>query len=454
MKSRIGIAIVLIGIVAAVSYKQVQGTTETSIKSQVKTVVVTSGNLEERVEATGRVEANLEVSVKSKASGTITSVPVEFSDYVTKGQLLVQLDPIDEERSVSRARVALVAAKAKYTQAVLNLEIARQNLANEERRAKADLASTKAQAVEAAANLKRANELLAGSFLSQEDMDAASSTSAKCEAALEAAYARIAELEAQRVNLSCLQHSIEIAAATVEEKEIAYAETQTRLKETRIVAPIDGVITANDAQIGLIVSSGISNVGGGSSLMSIADLSRCFVEASVDESDIGKVKVGQKVVVTADAFSGKRFTGRVDRVAAKGNIESNVVTFVVQIEVTGQGVSLLKPEMTSNVSIITAQATDAVLVPALAIIRRKGKSFVRVVENGVTQRRAIETGIGDLENTEVTFGLKVGEVIVVEEASKVSKWRKNRGEEQKDKRGAHKEGKMAAGIMGGKGKRR
>ena len=449
---RIGIVVAVLLVVGVVSYRELKGTTNKVVKEEFVTAVVQEGSIREVVETTGRIEANLEVSVKSKASGQVTTVPVEFSDYVKKGDLLVQLDPIDEERSLKRAQVAMDAARAKHQQAILALEIARRNLVTEERRAQADLLSTRAQADEALAKLNRSKELLLGNFLSQEEMDAVASLHAKCRASLEDALARIADLEAEKVSVLSKEQDIKIAAATVSEKEMAFAEAQQRLKETRILAPIDGVITASEAQVGLIVSSGISNVGGGSALMSIADLSRCFVEASVDESEIGKVAVGQPVEVTADAFPGKKFQGIVVRVAAKGVVESNVVTFIVKIEITGEGVSLLKPEMTSNVSIVTAQVKNVPVVPALAITKRRNKSFVTVVNpNGTVERRKIETGIGDLEYTHVLSGVAVGEKVIVQDASKASQWRSASGDSRDARRASSRKGRMQAQMMGAKG---
>lgn len=451
--ARFGIALIAILAIVFVSYKELKGTTGSVTKEKLSVVTIGKGSLRQVVESTGRVEANLEVDVKSKASGQITTVMVEFSDHVKKGDLLIQLDPIDEDRSLKRAQVAMDAARAKNQQAIFLLEIARQNLKTEERKARADLLSTKAQASEAISKLKRSKELLSGKFLSQEEMDAVESLNAKSQAALEAAHTRIVELEALKIGLSCKEEDIKIAASAVSTTEIAFAEAQQRLKETRIIAPIDGVITASEAQIGLIVSSGISNVGGGSALMSIADLSRCFVEASVDESEIGKVRVGQSVEVTADAFPGKQFAGRVERVSAKGVVEQNVVTFVVKIEVTGEGVALLKPEMTSNVSIITAAADDVVVVPALAIVKRKNKSFVQFVKgDGTIEKRRIETGIGDLEKTEVISGLSLGDKVVLDDISKVSQWRTGSSDSSRDQnRANNRKERMQAQMMGSKG---
>ena len=179
-------------------------------------------------------------------------------------------------------------------------------------------------------------------------------------------------------------------------------------------------------QKGQIISSGISNVGGGTTVLTLSDLSRIFVLASVDESDIGKVLVGLPVDVTADAYPGKQFTGKVERIAPKGVNTSNVVTFEVKIEVLGKGKALLKPEMTANVEILVAQKDDALIVPAEAV-SRKGRQQIAVVANddGTTEERPVKTGISDGARLEITEGLKEHETVLVREAEAESKWRRS-----------------------------
>ena len=134
-------------------------------------------------------------------------------------------------------------------------------------------------------------------------------------------------------------------------------------------------------------------MGGGSPLISVADMSRLFVRASVAESDIGNVSVGQRSLITADAYPQERFMGRVVRVATKGENVSNVIVFDVYIEVVSPNLHLLKPEMTANVVIISASKEDALLIPLNAVFRRRDGAFVTVrVGPGNDVEREIETG--------------------------------------------------------------
>jgi HlyD family secretion protein len=196
-----------------------------------------------------------------------------------------------------------------------------------------------------------------------------------------------------------------------------------RLNDTKVYSPIDGVVTARSVQIGQIISSGISNVGGGTTALTVSDLSRIFSLASVDEADIGKVTVGQPAEITVDAFPGKRFIGRVERIAIRGVNVSNVVTFEVKIEVTSKDKGLLRPEMTTNVDIVAAARDSVLSVPTDAIVRKGGKSHVTVVKaDGAKEDRIVGTGISDGQRTEITTGATEGEVVVNYQGAD-SKWK-------------------------------
>jgi HlyD family secretion protein len=149
-------------------------------------------------------------------------------------------------------------------------------------------------------------------------------------------------------------------------------------------------------------------------VVSLSDLSPVFVLASVDESDIGKVQLGQRAVVSVDAYPGKFFEGKVVRIATKGVNLSNAVTFEVKMEVAAEAQSMLKPEMTANIEITAAEKDDTLLVPAGAAVRRvRGQRFVTVVrDDGTKEEVPVEIGITDGTKTEITKGLEVGQTVV------------------------------------------
>jgi HlyD family secretion protein len=174
-------------------------------------------------------------------------------------------------------------------------------------------------------------------------------------------------------------------------------------------------------QIGQIISSGISNVGGGTTALIISDLSRIFVLAAVDESDIGQVRPGQRVKVTVDAFRNREFSGEVVRISPRGANVSNVVTFEVKVEVTAPDKELLRPEMTATAEILIDERADALLAPADALFRRGGKTWATVVgPGGERSDREVTAGIGDGRRTEVLSGLAAGDTVLLQAAN--SKW--------------------------------
>jgi hypothetical protein len=147
--------------------------------------------------------------------------------------------------------------------------------------------------------------------------------------------------------------------------------------------------------------------------MIVSDLSKIFALASVDESDIGQVRLGQSARVTVDAYPGKRFEGSVVRIAPRGVNVSNVVTFEVKVEVTSPEKHLLRPEMTANLEVLIAEKSGVLLAPNDALLRKAGRLTVTVRQHdGTTEEREVRTGISDGKNTEVTSGLAGGEQVV------------------------------------------
>jgi len=399
--------------------------TETDAAPPPVTGKVYRGTLRLTVPSTGRVVSNLDVDIKCKASGEIMRLPFDVSDTVKKNDLLVELDPVDEQRVLKQAEVALEASQAQLAMARQNLTVAQRTLETDRLRAQAALTSAQACTRDARAKADRVKELLAGSLASQEEYDTAETFAAQCAADLEAAKARIAELATQELALELRRQDVKLAEVAVEGNQVGLAIAQDRLHDTTVVAPIDGVVAVRNVQIGQIISSGISNVGGGTTMLTLSDLSRLFVLASVDESNIGTVRLGQEVTITADAFSGKTFSGRVVRIATRGVNLSNVVTFEVKIEILGDEKSLLKPEMTANVEIVTAVKEGVLLAPAEAIVRQAGgRRVVTVLAPDASREEVVvEQGLSDGTVTEILSGLTEGQTVVEQPGASESKWR-------------------------------
>ncbi|MCX7015213.1 MAG: efflux RND transporter periplasmic adaptor subunit, partial [Candidatus Sumerlaeota bacterium] len=376
----------------------------------------TRGPIRLSVSSTGRVESNLDVEIKCKASGQVITLPYDVSDPVKKGDLLVELDPVDESRNEKQAETDLAASEAKMAQSQQSLETAQMDLEIARRRADAAVKSAKAKADDAAAKAERMNKLLEAKRVSQEEYDTARTAAIQASADTETAQAQFDDLKVQEKTLEIKRQDVKVAEAVMQSNQISLDQAKQRLTDTKVYAPMDGVVSQRDVQIGQIISSPMNNVGGGTTLLTLSDLSKIFVVASIDESDIGVVQVGQPSAITVDAFPDERFAGEVVRIATQGVIVSNVVTFEVKIEVTSPNKGLLKPQMTANVEVIAQDKDDALYVPAEAVYRKRGQRFVALAGAGDTpaEERPVKVGIDNGIEVEILDGLSEGEKVVLD----------------------------------------
>jgi HlyD family secretion protein len=424
------IVLVVIIVVAGGAYYYYNGDKK-ALEAEAPTVTtakVERGPIVLQVSTTGRVTANLDVEIKCKASGEIIKLPFDVSDPVKKGDdLLLEVDPIYEERTLNQTKAALQASQARLAKARQSQLIAGENLNVEKEKVKALLKSAEARAKDTRAKFDRIEQLLEKKLASQEEYDTARTSMIQAEADLESTQIRSDELKVQEMSLELEKQNVLLAESDVESDKIALATAEQRLIDTKIYSPIDAVIAVRNVQIGQIISSGISNVGGGTTVMTLSDLSRIFVLASVDESDIGKVETDQFARITADAFPALNFRGKVVQIATRGVSTANVVTFEVKIEVLGNNRQLLKPEMTANVEIIAQREEDTLLVPVAAVARREGKRVVSVQKpDGSTEEREVEIGISDGVQIAIKTGLKEGETVVIRKDEADSRWREGR----------------------------
>jgi len=399
------------------------------------------------VNATGRVVANQDVEIKCKASGQVVQLPFDISDTVKIGQLVAELDPIDEQRQVDLSTVQLNSSKAKLESAKQTLVIAQQKIATDRSRAESAQSSANARLERVKTRLERLKGAQKANASSQEEVDSAAMDVVVTDSDVKNSLVQLEEVKQSELALELRKQDVVLAEAQVRSDQISLENAQQRLKDTKVLAPIDGVVTQRPVSIGQIISSGVSNVGGGTSILTISDLSRVFALGSVDESDIGRVSVDQEVEVTADAFANRRFKGKVVRIAPRGTNVSNVVTFEVKIEVLDQKKSLLKPEMTTNLEIIAARRNDVLTVPVEAVLRKQGKRIVNVLlSDGKTEERVVEAGINDGMKVEIISGLELGDKVVLQKTQAESRWRGGEGAKQ----GGFNPGKIMGGGGGGK----
>ena len=413
MKKKLLIYIVL-GIVSVGALWIFTGTEapKTTKKIPFKTTPVLRGDLVVKVSATGVVEPNFQVEVKSKASGEVLKFQFEEGDLIKKGTLLLQLDKSDEIRSVARAKADLTSARA-------NVNRAKTALLSQQTKYKTSLRSAQSRVEEAEANLgeakdklQRQEDLFQKKFASQQALQEAQTAYKVNQENLNQSKSDLQAAEDVVHDIEVKKHEIDLAQAEVQRAEISLAEARERLDETEIFAPISGVLIEKSVEQGQIISSGISNVSGGTTLANLADMSRLFIVADIDETDIGSIQTGQVVRVTADAFPDKSFEGKVRRISPRGIVENSITIFKVKIEIQGKGKEILKPMMTANVDIISKELKNVLYLPREAVRIENNKKFAAILVNETPKEIPVTTGVRNPIHIQILAGLEEGQNVL------------------------------------------
>ena len=208
----------------------------------------------------------------------------------------------------------------------------------------------------------------------------------------------------------------ELDAARME-WEVAAAEYEmsaAQLTDTVIRSPIDGIVVGKPIPAGQTVSSGLSTP---MVLMTVADLARLELQVLVDEADVGKIRIGQKIGFTVDAYPRKMFMGEILSISSKATLQQNVVYYPVTISPQGQQADL-KPNMTVRVTVVAAQKKNVLNVPAVAIANRGRQAFVRVPDGDEIREVDIQKGLIGTERVEVAAGLQEGDKVLLPPGAK------------------------------------
>ncbi len=392
---------------------------EDAAKPVFKTSKVLKGDLAVKISATGIVEPNFKVEVKSKASGEVLSFPFEEGDRVKKGTLLLQLDKSDEQRNVAKASTELSSSSAKFKKAETSLLLQKTKYNTDIKSSQSEIETAIANLKEAEDKLKRQTELFEKKFVSQESLDTAATLFKVNQENLVQARNQLQIAKDSIHDITMKENEVELVQSEVRRSEISVDEAEERLEETEIFAPIDGVIIEKFIEEGQIIASGISNVNGGTAIATIADMSRLFIIADIDETDIGSVKIGHTVRITADAFPKKVFKGKVTRIAPQGLIENSITIFKAKIEVKGAGKNLLKPMMSANIDIVTQQVKDTLYATRAAIRKDDEGKFVVVLKNDKPEKARVKTGIRNPIHAQILSGLNLDDELILGDWEKI-----------------------------------
>ncbi len=360
-----------------------------------KLAKVEKGDLAKSVVATGKVTPITKVEIKSKASGIVKKLYVDAGDRVKQGQVLAELDKIEIEAQVNSAKAQLLSSEA-------NLKSAEADLKRSEVDAMGVDIPTLQRAYERATNMAKDGVVSAQALDdSQRNYEMAVNKRDVARAQLVVGKAKVAQ-----------------AAADVQKSRAALNQFEEQYSYTTITAPIDGVVLSRDVEMGDAVSSILVLGSGATLVMTLGDTSEVYVKGKVDESDIGKVYLGQPARIRVETFKDKTFTGHVTKISPMGVEKDNVTTFEVRVSINNPG-GELKAEMTANAEIVLDEHKNTLMIPEGAILYDKDKHASTQVPDPKAKdgmrKVALNIGISNGAKTEVLSGLKEGDQVVLQQ---------------------------------------
>ena len=247
------------------------------------------------------------------------------------------------------------------------LNTAKQNLSLVQAKADSDVETARQQVDQATASLAAAKSETYNDVMRQQDVQNARAAVQQAASSLAAAKANTTQDVLKQQDVEAARQAVEQAQAQVDYQQAQYAKTFIR-------SPISGTVLQMAAQQGETLAAGLS----APTLIIVADLDRLQVDAFVDETDIGKVKLGQSATVTVDAFPDQQFSGKVTKIASGSTLQQNVVTYDVTVAIDDTK-HLLKPDMTASVNIAVGVHPDVVAVPNEAVKQDNTGTYVYVV---------------------------------------------------------------------------
>jgi HlyD family secretion protein len=394
-RSRVWFLLALVPLLGGAAFFSVRALSRTPAKiDSEKLVKVERMDLARSVVATGKIEPTTKVEIKSKASGIILKLPVNVGDRVRQGQVICELDQNDLLPRVRQAQAALGMADAalKSTQA-------------EYERAKVEAEGPDLPFLKR--DMERARDL----YLSK-----VAPRSARDDAEKNYELAQNRQRQAV-VNLGVASAAIRKAEAQVEQSRAQLATTEEDLRNATIVSPIDGVVLSRDREVGDAVSSILTMGSGATLIMTVGDLREVYVKGKVDESDIGKVFLGQGARITVESYKDQKFAGKVTKISPMGVEKDNVTTFEVRVSISNETGKLMAT-MTANAEILLEERKGVLAVPEGALIYGKDRGIqVETPDTGSESGRrrvTVATGIGNGSRTEIVSGLHEGQQVILQ----------------------------------------
>ena len=360
-----------------------------------KLAKVEKGDLAKSVVATGKVTPITKVEIKSKASGIVKKLYVDAGDRVKKDQVLAELDRDEIEAQVNSARAQLLSAESNQKAAEADMK-----------RAEVDAQGVDIPTLQRA--YERAQDMAKSGVVSASALDDAQ----------RAYILAVNKRDVAKAQLVVSKAKVAQAQADVQKSSATLKQLEEQLSYTTIVAPIDGIVLSRDVEMGDAVSSILVMGSAATLVMTIGDTSEVYVKGKVDESDIGKVYLGQPARIRVETFKDKTFTGHVTKISPMGLEKDNVTTFEVRVSINNPG-GELKAEMTANAEIILDEHKNVLMIPEGAIMYDKDKKASTEVPDPKAKdgkrKVPLTIGISNGAKTEVLSGLKEGDQVVLQQ---------------------------------------
>lgn len=347
----------------------------------IETARVEKGSLRAVLVATGIMKPQVGAVVKigTRATGTVAKMYVKIGDIVRKGQLIGLIDDREIIHAIEQQKAALLSARNTFDQVELTYP---------ER-----IKEARANYSYALVNYEREKELLKHEYTTKDAVDKAKS-----------------QLDALEANLKRLQDEyatqLKIAASRIDESAAQLKQSETRLTYTRIYSPIDGVVSDVTAQEGETIVAGLQVAN----LVTVMDPAGLEMWIYIDETDIGRVKLGQKVEYSVDTLPDKIFYGAIEKIYPQPVVKDNIVYYLAIVKADKKDVGFLRPEMTTHVKIIFSEKDNILLAPNAAIRFEKGKQIAyKVIGPGKVQKTELKVGIRGEEKIEILSGISEGD---------------------------------------------
>ncbi len=400
---------VLFAIVAAVAYILFGNVfrSEAAIPDE-RLARVESGDLALSVVATGSIDPVSTVEIKSKASGLIKNILVEEGDLVQEGQVLAELDKELLQAQLREAQANRMAVAAKADEARSD----HMSAIKMKQKLEMDLRNLEDKMAFLERQVNRYETLFDEKLIPHSELEARERDFQEAHFEVESLKS---ELLIQDARIDSAAKAVSSVEAGVSQAQAGLDRAEENLRYSTIRSPLDATVLKRHVEVGDAVSSILQLGSQATLILTLGDMREVYFEGRVDETDIGKVFVGQTARVKVDAFRDQPFPGKVVRIAPLGEEKDNVIGFEARVAINDPE-QILRAKMSANAEIIIEEKSGILLIPENAIIYDKDRdTFAEIfdpVAEGQKRRVPIQIGISDGTTTELVSGIDQGSQVV------------------------------------------